>query len=407
MQDVTEKAKRLSFFITLGLVCSTAPLLHAGETLRILEREIQTLIDSSKQSVVTVTARFSTVVSSEKETGLLSFFKSENPTPRSRAHINVGSGIIFDRQGYILTRSSIVLGAEADFVTLADGRELNAQFVGHDPETGLAILKVDSAGLKPARFGNSDRVVPGSWALLIGNSVGVYPSIVLSAVNGIRNDGLIQISASLSPGNNGSALISAEGEVIGVVAGRIDPRVGFDQTISIYDLNATTLAYPINWIKKIARDIIEYGHVRKGWLGVVGYYDGRKPKIRAIKENSPAEKAGLTKGDVILKFSNKEVKNISELARMVEYTVPGQEVSLEYMRGGEVRRVDVEIGQKAAPDVTLGASAGSGPQAFLPQTQEVNTPGHDLNPREKDLLEKRINRLEWELRQLKKLVGAY
>ena len=343
---VTQKIKpviRSFVFSPLFLLCYFYPA-NAQEFLESLEKDIAKLIDSSKISVVTVASRFSHEISLETESGILSFLKSEAPK-QSLSYINIGSGIVFDESGHILTRSSIVAGAESNLVTFSNGEESPAIFVGHDPETGFAVLKVQTEYLTPARLGDSNNIVPGAWNLMIGNSLGVYPSVVFGSINGIRNDGMIQISANLNPGNNGSPILNTKGEVVGLVAGQMSTRENLTDSFLDSDLHATILAYPINWIKKIAEDIIQHGYVRHGWLGVIGEPEGWKAKIREIKKNSPAQQAGLVEGDVVVKFSDKNVNSISELARLVKYTPPGETVPVEYLRGEQTMYSNVKIGE--------------------------------------------------------------
>ncbi|MFQ5770615.1 MAG: S1C family serine protease [bacterium] len=396
----------LLFAITFPLLRVTGSV-FAGETLKGLEREISKLIDSSKVSVVTVASRFSQEVYIEKESGILSFFKTE-VQKQAISYVNIGSGIILDDSGHILTRSSIVWGAESNIVTIANGKELSAEFVGHDPETGFAVIKqIDDENLKPAKLGNFDGITPGSLIVMIGNSLGVFPSIDFGVINGIRDDGMIQISTNLNPGNNGSPIFNLSGEVIGLVAGRLNVQHSMFEPVQGYNYTETTLAYPIDWIKKIAQDIIQFGYVRRGWLGVVGYHDTGKPKIRKIKENSPAQQAGLNEGDIIVKYSNIEVKSISELVHLVEYTPPGQTVAIEFNRSGEMLRAEIAIGERSIQNTYDLGFIPNNPtrNILLDKTSTSTIRGYpaDLIERNK-FLEMRINDLEKELNKLKKMI---
>jgi serine protease Do len=378
---------------------------YGGDTLKNLDLEISKLVDSSKVSVVTVASKFSREVYVEKERSILSFFKTE-VEKKSITYMNIGSGLILDNKGHIVTRSSIVWGSETNVVTLSDGKEFSAEFIGHDPRTGFAVIKIASDGLKPPRFGNSEDVTPGSWIVVIGNSLGVYPSVVLGSINGLRNDGIIQISATLDPGNNGSSVFNTKGEVIGVVAARLKTTEGLSDSFGRNDFGETNLAYPINWIRRIAQDIIEFGYVRKGWLGVVGFRNGDKPKISQVVDNSPAQKAGLSVGDVIVRFAGKEINNLSELARLVEYTNPDQTVTLEYLRNGQLRNVDITMGEKAGSD--LGDSHATVSAEFM-NNQGIKSMmrGSPVNwNKQKQLFESRIKTLEKELQQLKKMLDS-
>ncbi len=390
---VTQKIKpviRSFVFSPLFLLCYFYPA-NAQEFLESLENDIAKLIDSSKTSVVTVASRFSHEISLETESGILSFFKAEVPK-QSLSYINIGSGIVFDETGHILTRSSIVAGAESNLVTFSNGVESPAIFVGHDPETGFAVLKTQTEYLTPARLGDSNNIVPGAWNLMIGNSLGVYPSVVFGSINGIRNDGMIQISANLNPGNNGSPILNTKGEVVGLVAGQMSPRENLTDSFLESDFHATILAYPINWIKKITEDIIQHGYVRHGWLGVIGEPEGWKAKIKEIKKNSPAQQAGLVEGDVVVKFSDKNVNSISELARLVKYTPPGETVPVEYLRGEQTMYSNVKIGEWQIHDKK--------PETSVPAAKNLTLTEQERN----QWILGRINELEKELNQLKKLM---
>lgn len=393
---VTQKVKsviRSFVFSSLFLLCFFYPA-YTQEILESLEKDIAKLIDSSKTSVVTVASRFSHEISPETESGILSFFKAEAPK-QSLSYINIGSGIVFDEAGHILTRSSIVAGAESNLVTFSNGLEAPAIFVGHDPETGFAVLKVQTEYLTPARLGDSNNIMPGAWNLMIGNSLGVYPSVVFGSINGFRNDGMIQISANLNPGNNGSPILNTKGEVIGLVAGQMSPRQSLTDSFSDNDFRATILAYPINWIKKIAEDIIQYGYVRHGWLGVIGEPEGWKAKIKEIKKNSPAQQAGLVEGDVVVRFSGKMVNSISELARLVRYTPPGQTVPVEYLRGEQTMYSNIKIGEWQIHD----KKAEPGLPAEKPEENLILT-----DQEQNHWILSKISELEKELKQLKKLI---
>jgi len=393
---VIQKVKsviRSFVFSHLFLLCCFYPA-TAQEFLESLEKDIAKLIDSNKASVVTVASRFSHEISLETESGILSFFKAEAPK-QSLSYINIGSGIVFDAAGHILTRSSIVAGAESNLVTFSNGQESPAVFVGYDPETGFAVLKVNTESLTPARLGDSNNIVPGAWNLMIGNSLGVYPSVIFGSINGIRNDGMIQISANLNPGNNGSPILNTKGEVVGLVAGQMSRRESLTNSFLDYDFHATILAYPINWIKKIAEDIIEHGYVRHGWMGVVGEPEGWKAKIKEIKQNSPAQQAGLAEGDIVVKFSHRNVNSIAELARLVKYTPPGKTVPVEYMRGEDKMFANVQIGEWQIHNK---------PPSFPVAKKKENLT--ITEPERNQWILSRINELEKELKQLKELIEA-
>ncbi|MFQ5706223.1 MAG: S1C family serine protease [bacterium] len=323
------------------------------------------------------------------------------------SYVNIGSGLIFDRQGHIITRSSIVLGADHNTITLANGVQYPAEFVGHDPETGFAVLKIEGENLVPAKLGDSDRLSVGNWIIIIGNSLGVYPSVVVGSLSGLREDGIIQVSALLDPGNNGSPIFNTDGEIVGIVAARLNTGESSAEPFWGYNFSQTTLAYPINWIKRIAQDILEFGYVRKGWLGVVGKNDASKPEIKKVLANSPAQKVGLSVGDIIVKYSDKRVSDIEELARLVQYTQPGKVVSLQFLRNDQLKDVDIKIGEKTyanKPEFALDRTVPV-PTSLLNRSLRTDSPNNSINWMERNqILEMRVNHLEKELAQLKKLL---
>ncbi|MFQ5639680.1 MAG: S1C family serine protease [bacterium] len=382
--------------------CLFTPQAYSGETLTDFSKALHHLIDSTKISVVTVVAKVSQEIYVEKESGILPFFKPERQR-QALSYVNVGTGVIVDKDGHIVTRSSIVLGAEYCHVRLTNGVKLPAKIVSHDVETGFAVLKVDYHGLKPAHFGTSDAVSPGTWILMIGNSLGTFPSVDFGAVNGVQNNGLMQISANLNPGNNGSPIINLHGDVVGLVAGRINVPDNFGDPLDGYGYRRMALAYPINRVKRIVDDLIKIGYVRKGWLGVTGYADDKEPKIRNIIDSSPAKKAGLTKGDIVQRYGNIRVSNISELIGLVEFTTPGETIPIEFIRGDELFVTKLQIGEKPRTPSEVNRTLQAGkPADYIKSRETQSFERFPMDLFEKNrLLEKRIEGLEKEILKLK------
>ena len=392
--------------IFLGLTFILPAEASVRENLRKITSEIQNLIDSTKTSVVTVAARFSHEVAIEKEGGFLSFFKAEH-SKKSVSYVNIGTGIVFDLEGHIVTRSSVVYGAESNKIIFFDGTELDAKFIGRDDRSGFAVLKVVAEALQPAKLGKADDLKPGALNILLGNTLGIYPSFTLCWINAVRPDGMLQISAGLNPGNTGSPIINHNGEVIAQVAGLVHPESNMNYHFDEAHLDNTTLAVPINLVSRVASDIINYGRMRRGWLGVVGYDDGWKPKVRTVKKDSPAMHAGLEVGDVIVSFSEKEINHISDLVRLVEYMPPGQVVPLQFLRDGELRQVNLEIGEKVPSKVDsleYGYFSASNIKSDPAEPLLLGT----LNLVERNrMLEKRVEELERQIAELRKIVESY
>jgi len=397
------KHKSILFGGAVWLLAISQPLsvAVAGETLKNLERELQNLISSAKRSVVTVTAEFSRPAAAGDPQAAT---PAIGPGTDGAAfnYTNIGTGVIFDAEGHIITRRSIASGAQSTEITCSDGRQLKATVVGEDGTTGFVVLKVEAEDLTPIKLAGDD-VPAGGLNIIIGNSLGVYPSVAFGTVNGMRDDGMMQVMASLSPGNGGGPVVNLRGETIGLLAGQMQAP-GDDGNPAASQYNTMAVAYPAARIRRIARDIIEFGHVRKGWLGVVGFHNVDAPKVSEIRANSPAERAGLSPGDIITRYSRRVVHNVDELARMVEATTPGDWVELEYQRDSLKVHTSVQIGmKKELPDAAGGqafsfaAQAGGASGSY----QEPPTAGTSHN---QNRLEQRIVELQSELNKLRKLV---
>jgi serine protease Do len=383
----------LLFAQLAGLLLTPPQWSLAAQNFRNLEHEVQALLAESVRSVVTVSASFSHEVPAQSDGGLLSLFKKETER-KSVSYVNIGSGLIIDTSGHVITRSSIVMGAREIQVERSGGKNTTAMLVADDPESGFSLLRIEAQGIVPARFGDSDNILLGSWNLMVGNSLGVFPSVVFGSISGISDDGLIHFTANLNPGNNGSPLINMDGEVVALVAGRMTAA---DGGTGIPSVSTAGMAYPINWIKKIVGDLVADKPVQKGWLGVVGYHDGHNTRIRDIKADSPAQKAGLQPGDVIVSFNRQEVKSVMELARLVRYSSPGHEVMVGYLRDGEPAETSVLMGEKISASATQVSK--SPPDNHIRAEQPVA----DIADQH-EMLELRIRMLENEVRKLRKLI---
>lgn len=267
---------------------------------------------------------------------------------------SLGSGVIVDSRGYILTNNHVVKEANEITVTLLDGRKFKGKVVGADPKTDLALIKVDAKDNLPiARLGNSDEVKIGSWAIAIGNPFGLDHTITVGVISakgraiGVAEyEDLIQTDASVNPGNSGGPLVNIRGEVIGIntaiVAG--GQGIGF--------------AIPINMAQKTIGDLIEHGKVLRAWLGVyiqeitpelAKEFKGAKAKkgvlVSTVIPDSPAEKAGLKRADIILTVDKTEVTTPQELQKEILKRKIGQIVKLEVLREGKVFILEIELTQ--------------------------------------------------------------
>lgn len=333
------------------------------------------MLDTAKPSVVSVyTARIVKVASSRgfspEEELLRRFFgvpvpqQNYNTEPEERkVPQGVGSGVIISEDGYIVTNNHVVSnerGEDADevLVRLTDGSELEAEIVGRDPLTDVAILKVNADALPTIRIADSDNIAVGDVVFAIGNPMGVGLTVtqgIVSATNrsiGIYGDNgyenFIQTDASINPGNSGGALIDSEGRLIGVnsaILSRSGGNIGIG------------FAIPSNLAVNISTQLADTGEVRRGFLGVsisdlspdmaeAFELAGTKGVlINDVEEGSAAESGGIERGDVVVKIDNKPVNSANEFRIRIGHTPPGAEIQIEVIRSGKRKTFDVEIGQ--------------------------------------------------------------
>ncbi len=258
-----------------------------------------------------------------------------------------GSGIIMTSDGYIMTNAHVVEDALTVTVTLLDGSEYPAVVVGSDEATDVAVIRIDKTGLAQAVFGDSDQITVGEDAIAIGNPLGLELSFtitkgIVSAINrnitvSNYNMTLIQTDAAINPGNSGGPLINQYGEVIGITSAKIMA------SYSVSNVEGIGFAIPINAAMKIARDLAANGHVTgRPYLGITiqtqyvqieNRYEYHVVVI-TVEENSPASKAGLQPGDVILAFNGAEVEENSDLLAERDKYKPGDTVKLTILRNG-------------------------------------------------------------------------
>jgi len=335
------------------------PAYAQHKVLSSLEEEITSLVESIKPSLVTI----------ETESQFLAGEKKENIHPTF-----VGSGIIYTSDGYILTTASVVGERQSFKVTLSNQKSLKGKLVGTDEQSNLAVLKVDATGLTPAKLGDSDKVKVGSWLTVVGNSYGLPNAVALGLVNGLREDGFIQMSANVSPGNSGGPVLDTYGKVIGLVSAKLsEPSVigaieiyekALNRAITIpsreieIPSSGVSLALPVNKIKKVADQIIKYGSVERGYLGI--YPEDLNPTlaqkydltagvlVSQVVKGSPADQAGLLNGDLVIDFGGTEVKNSNHIRQLIESRRAGESVELKIIREGEKNKLTAILG-KAKP----------------------------------------------------------
>ncbi|MBM3340652.1 MAG: Do family serine endopeptidase [Betaproteobacteria bacterium] len=274
-----------------------------------------------------------------------------------------GSGVIVDAaQGLVLTNNHVIKDAERAIVTLKDRRQFNAKLVGTDPGTDIAVLKIEAAGLTALKLGDSDSLQVGDYVLAIGNPFGIGQTVTSGIISALGRSGLniegyedfIQTDASINPGNSGGALVNLRGELIGINTAIIGPAGG---NVGI------GFAVPANMARAVMIQIVKFGEVRRGRLGIemadltqalaqklgVKTLDG--VIMAVVQPGSPADKAGLREGDVVIAMNGRAVRNAAELRARLGLTPIGEEVELRVIRGGAQRGVKARI---AAPETTGG-----------------------------------------------------
>ena len=288
------------------------------------------------------------------------FFSLPDPQAERETH-SIGSGVIVDaRGGYVLTNHHVIKDADEILVTLKDRRALKAELLGSDPQTDIAVLRLDASDLTALPLGDSDRLEVGDYVVAIGNPFGLGQTVTLGIVSALGRSGLrleayedfIQTDAPINPGNSGGALVDLRGQLIGINTAIVAPTGG---NVGI------GFAIPINMARLAMEQIIEFGEVRRGRLGVViqditpdlakglrlEILDGAL--ISQVMPGSPAETAGLKPGDVILSVDGERVRSVADLRNKIGLMRIGEEVELETLRRGKKRRVILAIGPADDP----------------------------------------------------------
>ena len=283
-------------------------------------------------------------------------FKEFN-RPTERKATALGSGFIIDKEGIVVTNNHVIQGAEDIFVSVTGSAEYKAKILGTDPYMDLAVLKIEAdEKFIPVSFGDSDKARVGDWVIAIGNPFG-FGGTVTSGIISSRNrdigltryDDFIQTDASINQGNSGGPLFDLEGKVIGINTAIIAP--GSSGSIGI------GFAIPANPAAKVVKQLIEFGETKRGWLGVriqevtkeiADLEKLKKPEgalVASVAENSPAYKAGIKDGDIILEFDGKKIDTMRTLPKLVAQTRVGKKVILKIWRNRKIISKKVLLGR--------------------------------------------------------------
>ncbi len=304
-----------------------------------------------------------------------------------------GSGIIISADGYVITNNHVVEDMDELQVKLIDNREFTAEVIGRDPKTDIALLKIDGDNLPISVLGNSDDVQIGEWVLAFGSPLGLTSTVTAGIVSAIgRNvnilgggdaiENFIQTDAAINPGNSGGALVNINGEVVGVnsaIATRTNYYMGYG------------FAVPINIAKSIIDDLMKYGEVRRGYLGVyieavdpvvakgVGLDKPHGVLVTSIQKGRAADKAGIEAGDVILEVNGVEVNQPNELQAKIGTYNPGQEVEITLWRDGRKKNFDAVL---LGPDGNINLSSKSKIEKPVEKVPDLGMKLKDLSDRQ-------------------------
>jgi Do/DeqQ family serine protease len=301
------------------------------------------------------------------------FFGDSFGAPRSRRQRGLGSGVIVTPDGYVLTNHHVIDGAEEITVELAAGRTIRAKVVGSDPPTDLAVLKVDESDLPVLTLGDSDKVRIGDVVLAIGNPLGIGQTVTAGIISAKeRSTGLgdgsyesfLQTDAPINQGNSGGALVNTAGVLVGINSQILSTTGG---NIGI------GFAIPSNMARQVTDQLIKQGDVRRGWLGItiqnvtpdiaasLGMKDSRGVIVSSVQSGSPADRAGIRQGDVIVKLNDAETHDSNDLRNRVAAIPPGSQVSLTVLRGGSEQQIRLELGELSTDN--RGGPAARGGEA--------------------------------------------
>ncbi len=283
------------------------------------------------------------------------FFRQQNPkNPRGQAQQGLGTGVIIDTEGHIITNNHVVNEADEVTVRLTNQKEYKAEVIGTDPKTDLAVIKIKAPSLVPATFGDSDKLKIGEWVVAAGNPFGLDNTITAGIVSakGRSNVGIvdyedfIQTDAAINPGNSGGPLVNLRGEVVGINSAIFSKSGGY---------MGIGFSIPSSMVQNIISNLVDNGRVIRGWLGVMiqnidedlaqsfGFKSTKGALVGDVTKDSPASKGGLRQGDILISYNGKEIDNVTHLRKMVAETKPNSSINLEVFRDRKTSTVNIKI----------------------------------------------------------------
>ncbi len=335
-------------FLIAGISFNSTSFSQPFPLLENLQTAISHLINTTKPSIVTITSQSKSSFLVEKNEGISSLLKEDQENKKNDLWM-VGSGIIYSPDGYIITKSSVLWGFEKIKVTLFDKTDYEAEYIGSEESTGLAVLKIDAEQLTPVNMTDSDNTPIYALALVLGNSLGLSPYASFGIINGKTNQQQFIISAALNPGSASAGVFNLRGELMGIISAQIEADAWTMGPALAENSRQNGIVLASNQIRHVADGIIKMHHEQKGWLGVDIFVDSLasgKIVISNIIEDSPADRSGLKKGDWILKYNESLLKDVDQFASLIEQSKPGRTVSLDFIRNNRQLKVFPQIAVK-------------------------------------------------------------
>jgi serine protease Do len=335
----------------------------------VVKKVLPTVVNISSSKVVKTRTGFSGQMPDE----LRQFFGGEPQgrfnAPREQREQGLGSGVIVSPEGYILTNNHVVEEATDVKVTLSDKREFKARVIGTDPKTDIAVLKIDASGLQPIVVGDSSKVQIGDYALAVGNPFGVGKTVTMGIVSATGRAGLgiedyedfIQTDAPINPGNSGGALVNDRGELVGINTAILAHGPEGSQ-----GNQGIGFAVPVNLARTVMDEILKSGKVTRAYLGILpqdvtptiakafGVKEAAGALVGDVTPNSPAERAGLLKGDIILQLNGKPVEDANQLRMTISMMSPDTGVNLKVLRNGAERDFAVKLAELPVKEASVG-----------------------------------------------------
>jgi serine protease Do len=287
------------------------------------------------------------------------FFGGRVPEIQQPPQSGLGSGVIISADGFIATNNHVVQGADEVLVALDDGRELKAKVVGRDPQTDIAVIKVNASDLPAITFADSTKIEVGDRVLAIGNPFGIGETVTTGIVSakgrrpglGLDYEDFVQTDAAINPGNSGGALVDVEGRLVGINTAILSRNGGFQ---------GVGLAVPANLVSQVADGLVKHGKVVRGYLGVgaqdltpalaesLGLKAKRGALVSDVQPDSPASKGGLKNGDVITSVNGQKIEDANKLTFSIGAVAPGTKLDLEIVRDGKTEKVNVTTAERPA-----------------------------------------------------------